>query len=70
LTISRGASGLAEAVFQPLPPHNGQASEAARGDEVWGDEVLIAAMPLDETRFAEDLFTDIWLTETFSRRSV
>ena len=66
LIVSRDASERAETVFQPLPPHSGQASGAAWGGEVWGEEVLIVEMLLDETRFAETLFTDTWLTQTFS----
>jgi hypothetical protein len=60
--------GPAEAVFQPLPPHSGQAAGPAWGDEVWGDDVLIAEMPLDEARFAETLFTDIWAIQTLFKK--
>jgi hypothetical protein len=62
LIISTDAPWPAETVFQPLPPHNGQASGAARddevlGEEVCGDEVLIADALLTETLLAEILFT-------------
>jgi hypothetical protein len=56
--------GPAETVFQPLPPHSGQASEGAWGDDVWESGVLIVETLLDDVRFAENLFTD-WLTQTF-----
>src|SRR5580658_1709706 len=62
LIISRGAPGPAETVFQPLPPHNGQASEASLGDEVGGKDLTADAL-LIETRLAEILFT-----RTLSRR--
>jgi len=59
LIISSGALGPAETVFQPLPPHNGQASGAASRDEVWGEEVLIADALLTETLLTEFRFTHI-----------
>jgi hypothetical protein len=57
LIIATGALGPAAAVFQPLPPHNGQASGAAWGDEACGSEVLIADTLLTEILLAEILFT-------------
>src|SRR6202161_561100 len=62
LIISSGAWGPAETVFQPLPPHNGQASGRASRDEVWGEEVLIADALLIET-----LLTEFQFTHTLSR---
>src|ERR1700678_2882474 len=52
LIISIGAPGPAETVTQPLPPHKGQTSGGA-----WGNEGLISEALFIETRLTEILFT-------------